>query len=227
MLLKTKTIIAKLLITFLLIYCSECVLFKKLLMDGAVWPKYIFTTVTGNIQSVMECSGLCGTSGSNCTVFVPDLGSNSCHLGALDNAQVGVLAAQAGISETYVEYGKSSVCILQLFHQLISLLETLTAVLNEQYYKLTAITSEATWQSFIYSTVTLPPGGDILNCPNACQEDNHCEMFVYHVSFALEKIFHASVFQFVSYRKANAILEIQPMILAQSRSHCPTKTFTF
>ncbi len=102
----------KLLIACFIVGVAKANLYKRSILDGDKWPKYIFETHDSNIQTKIECAAVCQALGhDSCHLFRFDGDNQNCHLGKMDNADTAYLSTQSGSHSVYMSLGTFHVAV--------------------------------------------------------------------------------------------------------------------
>ena len=76
-------------------------MYKRLILDGSEWSKFISKTIPFYVKTKIECGASCSHHDSGCDLFIfkPEL--KKCYLGITENGNPNYLTGQTGISLLY------------------------------------------------------------------------------------------------------------------------------
>ena len=76
-------------------------MYKRLILDGSEWSKFISKTIPFYVKTKIECGASCSHHDSSCDLFIfkPEL--KKCYLGITENGNTNYLTGQTGISLLY------------------------------------------------------------------------------------------------------------------------------
>ena len=76
-------------------------LYKRLILEGSEWSKFISKTIPFDVNTKIECGASCNHHDASCDLFIFKSESQKCYIGITENGNTNYLTGQTGIGLLY------------------------------------------------------------------------------------------------------------------------------